>query len=454
MRKLMMLMALLAASPAVMAISENDFAYSADIQTSENRPFYRFVLPDEVVSTIYSQNLGDMQVINADNQVVPHMIQAIPQKTTYPEVKGTVAIFPLYLNREKNSNDLKLKITRNESGEVIDIGSAARPVSADSRLNGYLLDLRQWQKPVQALHFYWNNGTKQSFIRKLNIYSSADLQHWRLVASNKPLVHLTYNNQLLSDNTIRVNIAKSNYLKLEFADSRDDLAFSRVDVSYKPQAIAHYPQQWKPVNLQRSNQPGVYRFHYGLKMPLQKIKIKLPEQNTVVQTRIYSRASEQQPWHQRSSVMLYRIKLEDTELEKTTISLYGNYDHDWKIVFDQSSGGIGDQLPKLEVAWQPRNVVFVARGQPPFKLLWGSSRVGTNQKNIQQLLSLGNKSTLLGEARLVTSSIRKLNTAALKPQKPERNWQKWILWISLVAASILLVFMALGLVKKMNDEDG
>jgi hypothetical protein len=43
------------------------------------------------------------------------------------------------------------------------------------------------------------------------------------------------------------------------------------------------------------------------------------------------------------------------------------------VVVDQRGGGLGAGLPRLQLGWVPQDLVFAARGAPPYTLAFGSS---------------------------------------------------------------------------------
>ena len=58
---------------------------------------------------------------------------------------------------------------------------------------------------------------------------------------------------------------------------------------------------------------------------------------------------------------------------------------------------------------------------------------------------------MISQANLLTDTIRSINKKALEPKSKEINWRNWILWIALIAAVFMLIWMAVGLMKKMAD---
>ena len=206
--------------------------------------------------------------------------------------------------------------------------------------------------------------------------------------------------------------------------------------------------------------------HYGVVIGAaafrlsEQLEIELPENNTVVRVQVLSRINKEQPWRYRGSTLLYRLSVNGTDIEKTKINISANRDTNWLLRFDQQGGGIGSGLPDVKLAWQPQQLVFIARGQAPYRMVWGSAKIKPVVINANQLLPVTNKSmsdnnisnsNMLSQAVLLSDTMRSINKKALEPKSKEINWRHWILWIVLIASAVMLIWMAVRLMKKMSE---
>ena len=154
--------------------------------------------------------------------------------------------------------------------------------------------------------------------------------------------------------------------------------------------------------------------------------------------------------------MLYRLSVNGSSIEKSKLYISPNRDKEWLIRFDQQGGGIGSGNPEVKFSWYPQQLVFVARGEEPYRLAWGSTRVKAVNINANQLLpNLAKKGledqNVISTAMLLTDTMRAVNKQNLQPKEKEVDWKNWILWIVLVGAALLLVWMGVRLMKKMAD---
>jgi hypothetical protein len=452
--KLSVLLCTLALPKLLLAIGQHDFAYIAETETTENTPFYELEIPTVVYETITRTDLGDLRVLNGEGEVVPHGLRSAKIEQHEKVEKANIPFFPLYQQSEQPESDLSLNIQRGPSGEIININSRI-PGNKDQRLSGYLLDLRKWNKPISKIIVNWKNPGKESFIRKLRISKSHNLERWQYVASGKTLINMAYQNHKLTEKAIKLQVAKTNYLQLRFEDQQPGLEVDSIQVFHTESTYKKLRNR-KTVNLKKTNEEGEFTFKPGLKTLARALEVKLPDNNTVVRVKVFSRSSDEQEWLHRGSALLYRLTVNDTSIEQSTVNIYANRDSQWLIKFDQQGGGIGSGLPEVKLSWYPQTLVFVARGEAPYRVAWGSTRVKRVSVNANQLLPNLNKNGLNNEniistAVLLSDTMRPVNKQMLQPKEKEINWQHWILWIVLVAAALMLIWMGVRLTKKMAD---
>lgn len=450
---------LMAAPKIILAISEHDFAYIAEINTHDSTPYYELQIPSAVYETVSRSDLGDLRVLNGDGQVVPHGLRTMAMQTNTKTESENIPFFPLYQQAGQSTTDLHLNIKRDRHGEVININSRLPKNDSNDRLAGYLLDLRQWKKPISQLNITWKQKDGSSFIRKLNISTSSNLERWKLIARGKTLVNLAYQNHQLKENKINLSVTSSNYLRMMFADQKPGLELENIQVVYTKSSSQHQ-RNWQTVAINPAENAGEYSFQYKVKSLARQLEIKLPENNTVVRVQVLSRSNNEQPWRYRGATLLYRLSVNGADIEKSKINISATRDTNWLLRFNQQGGGIGSGLPEVKLAWQPQQLVFIARGQAPYRLVWGSAKIEPVVINARQLLPVTTKSmtdnnignaNMLSQAELLSDTIRSINKKALEPKSKEINWRHWILWIALIAAALMLIWMAVGLMKKMSE---
>ena len=440
-----------------LSLTQNDFAYTADLRTTSGTPFFELEIPELVYKNITRNDLGDMRVLNGAGQVVPHGLRNIEPEVVSHVSEEEVPYFPLYLKQGDSNGDLHLNIKRNASGDVLDIKSSRSVAQAGENISGYLVDLREWDKPVDTIKLSWKKTGNKSFIRKLKVSTSEDLSNWKVITADKSLVNLLYQSHQLIEDSIKLSSGRIKYLRIIFTDDKPGLEITRVDV-INTRSSQQHKKNWlnADVHINEATDAiaGEFLFQHPLKSSLSELRVKLPENNTVVNVKVLSRGSKDKPWLYRGAKLLYRLSVDGVNIQQDEISLKASRDVFWKLVINQQGGGIGEGLPIIELAWIPQQLVFVARGEPPYKLVWGSARVPAVTQCAKQILigvNQENKNSMLGSAYWLEETVRSVNLLSLTAADKPLNWRQWLLWAVLIFAAITLIWMAVRLMSKMAE---
>lgn len=242
-------------------------------------------------------------------------------------------------------------------------------------------------------------------------------------------------------------------MRIMFADNKPGLVFNRIEV-INNSSSQQQKRNWQSVSVDRSENAGEYLFQYQLKTLLRKLRVYLPENNTVVNVKVMSRGDNEKSWQYRGAGLLYRLSVDGINLQQSEIQLKASTDTHWKLQIDQQGGGIGLSLPQVELAWKPQQLVFVARGEPPYKLVWGSARVKPvtqNAKNILAGVNQENHTNMVARAHWLADSVQAVNLKSLQAEAKPLNWRQGLLWFILIIAALSLVWMAVRLMGKMSD---
>jgi len=180
-----------------------------------------------------------------------------------------------------------------------------------------------------------------------------------------------------------------------------------------------------------------YAFDLGGHVPIQRVDLRLAEANSVVAADVYSRKDSRDAWNFVASARFYRIRTPRGDEQNEPIDVPLNRDRYWLVQISNpaSAGALA-----LVAAWHPSELVFLAQGDPPYLLAYGSSRSTAAHADFTPFISdlavttatLADGETLGGALRLV----------APKPPFPRR---RWILWLVLLGALAALGYMALRL---------
>ncbi len=200
----------------------------------------------------------------------------------------------------------------------------------------------------------------------------------------------------------------------------------------------------------KTNTAHVYRFDLGGKLPVERVRLRLPEPNTVAPTQLSVRTSRRAPWRPLAHGIFYRLNRDRIESESTFVRAHANGEAQWLARIDPRSGGIGSHVPQLEVQWIPQQIAFVARGPQPYRLQIGDPRQRDARLAIATLIpgyAPGVELTL-PEATLEAQTTR--IDEVIKTVDAQSS-KRLILWAVLIAAVGFLGWMALRLTRDLNN---
>ncbi len=426
----------LAAEP----VSLTDFAYAADIHTEGDAAIYRLDLPQSVYAGVIRADLGDLRVFNAAGNLVPHSLVLSRDERAKAVTRHDLPLFPLYADGTRDQLDIRVRIERHAAGQAIEVEQSHSDTTG--RLSGYILDARDLDSPVNLFTVSWADS---DFLVRLDLEAGDDLEHWRLVAGNVTLADLHHLGRHLKRDRIQVRPVKARYFRLRFTDPAKAVHLTGVRTrGTHSTRIIHYQEM--VLALTPGPKTGEYRFQLPSAMRVERVRFHLPEINTLAGATLESRREQDQPWRERRRFTLYRLRQHGVELEQEEVNLGRWPDRQWRLLVDQSTGGLGPGLPTLKLLWRPQELRFVARGEGPYTLAWGSARPLPEHKpgTDAMLRSTG----IAALPASVKSQVRRVSGDSVL--SPAINWRQWLLWAVLVLGAVLLIWMALRLFRQMN----
>jgi hypothetical protein len=286
--------------------------------------------------------------------------------------------------------------------------------------------------------------------------SSNDLNNWQTQVGSATLAELRFGGHTLLRKRIIVprGIHQKTYLRLSWPVGKDGVRLTAVKAGYNREEQVHprtaltLAGKALPVTEQ-----GAARYLYDSKgfFPVDQLRIRLPEQNSLSQVSVFSKADEEASWHRRASLLAYRLTVEEVNMESENLAINRTTDRYWLLELADNSGI--HQAPTLELGWLPGQLLFMAQGEKPYTVAYGRAGLGAARSQVDRLLKAvdpqsekklvasaqaGPQKILGGEARLETAE--------------ELPWRRWLLWVVLVSGVLVVGMMALKLYKEMNGQ--
>jgi len=420
---------------------KDDFAYGIAVRPRTVAPLYRVRLPPAVYRGVTRSDLGDLRVFNAAGSLVPHELWSPPDREEVERRFVPARVFPLLESTPDELSAVRIQI---ESGAERASISVA-PDLAPAGVRAYVLDPGPVDPAYAAerlvLHWEEPEDVKGGFVRKIRVDESDDLSSWRTLAS-AVAADLWRDGERLRRNELPLPSRAARYLRLASEEGSFPMTLTRVDLvlSSKTELVETL---WLEVSDLRLDEDGI---HFETPGPIlvEKLEVAPSERNTWTEVQILSRSDRKGGWIRRGGGAVYRFEVDGQELSETRLSAAGTRDRCWKLTTGEAPGGFGIAPPALRVGYRPDDVVFVARGEPPFEIAYGSGRVGPPRRANESLrvLTSSEEDRLVPATDVALSEPRTLGgeDALSEPLIPD--WKRFVLWGVLFSAALALLLTA------------
>lgn len=431
-----------------------DFAYGIPLEVDGDGALYSLPLPQEVYRFATRGDLGDVRIFNGYGEIVPHLLQR--NETIKKALREPVALrfFPLYRDEPWEGQSKHIRIADDGQGTIIDI--ERQPEERESKQGPvvhYLIDASPLSAPIEKLRFDWNE-VEEGFLVSVNLEYSNDLVHWHHLIYEATLADLTHDGYRLRQQSITLPSQEARYYRLSWPLGERGRRLTSINAVVK-RTVDRPPYQWLPLSPESDTaQQGTYYFTLPGRYPVERIRVVLPQSNTVARVRLYSRSGNSNaPWRLRYQGLLYTLMRDGHSLQNEDIPVSGVGDSLWRLDVVQEGGGLGRGQPQLQMGWVPHRLLFVARGEMPFTLAFGAATVTPPASDMTSLVAklesqpeeegfikLGHAGGLFelgGERRL-------------QPPVSPLPWKKWLLWAVLIFGVLALAWMGRSLYRQMN----
>lgn len=441
---------LLLAPALALADAPADYAYSAPIAVSAATPFHRVELPATVYRVLTHANLRDLRVFNAAGEVVPHAIE--PRPTARVEMAATIDV-PLFAlpKTAGDTGSLSVQVEKRGDGTIVSVTRDA-PATTPDAPNAYLLDASRLERRVGALELVPADASAQ-FIGRMRVEASDDLEHWRTLAGNAPLLVTHADGQTLSRLRIEWPATAAKYWRASWiGELSEQRAVRFARAALEPAASTQEPARiWQRVEpLRDGGRESEYAYELPVGAPIDRLRLHLPQSNSVVPLTLLTRSRGDDPWRTIGNHTVYRLQRDGIEFANPDIALSPM--RELLLRIDNRGGGLGSGAPMLEIGWAPHTLVFAARGAGPYRLVYGSAQAKAAAYPIQSLVpDYGDGSSEAVSKLIGTAALGDATTAGGEARlRPQVDLKHWTLWGVLLAAVLVLGAMAYRLWQQMG----
>jgi hypothetical protein len=419
--------------------ARSEFARGAEIQTGEGSIF-RVLLPDDVYQTVTRPDLGDLRVLNADGEAVPHMLRRAPQPAAADA--DWVAVPGFLMRDAQTGRSSRTQVRIDASGAVLEVrGGAAAAGSA-----AYLIDVSAINEPLSRLALTWNAAPDVTFLAHVQVDGSSDLNTWRPLVGSA-VAQLQRDGLTLVQNEIELpaTAGRPRYLRITWPPELSAVTLATVRV--RPRSVAPEPQiRWRTLTGGAGERAGEILFDARAMFPVEYLDLEFVDAADAVDVAVLSRSDPGGNWIVRHTGLFYAFR--DTGVRSTPAWIPADTDRYWSIRTSagRSGGREGgspvERAPRLRIGWHPHELLFVAKGAAPYLLAYGSARVPVADAPMDALLARLTEAGRASQVREASAGTpRDLGGAAALT--PARDTKRLVLWFVLGLSVTLLALVAL-----------
>ena len=438
----------LVAGVAAAAPNKNDYAQGMIVIAPNTQPMIETTLPDEVYRTVTREDLGDLRVFNADGMPVPHAFCTAPARNKPQITEATLPVFVLR-GREQVYMDGSRVAVETSSGTRVDVQDSTSP--SDQIVDGlvHIIDARGDGGKLRAIRFQWQSPDDVSEV-KVRIEASENLDRWQVIVPASTLLIAGQGEQQLRRERIELPEREYEYLRVQRVDGGPPLTLNAV-IAERVGAAEEVEPVWFNAARLPSQQPEELLFDAGHVAPVTYARLRLPQDNSSVGVSIESRSGDQDSWRPRWSGESYVIVTNAERRESPPARFDATADRHWRVRILKDPQVY--QYSVLELGYRPARLRFLAQGDGPFTVAFGSRQADAVHPVACDGL-LADVSTADRDKMIETGVVSAVQTlggeAALKPAPKKTSFKVVVLWAVLLVGVALLVAMALSLLKRVR----
>jgi hypothetical protein len=407
-----------------------------------------------------------MAVFNADGEPVMFTLN-VPKTHEQEQEIVPVPFYPIPAQWDAAHTDgLELEVIRDDNGSVVRVVSRS-DVTPDAKVSAYLVDTTGIDARLDVLRLTWPDGV-DGFMTRALVEFSDDMINWTATGTRDTIADLTYGDHRFTETDLRassINIKKRDrFYRISFPGQTPPPLITGISAVLL--ASQREPARDEiTVYAGRTEVDGMfeYVFDSGGHRPIDRIEVLLPEPNSLADAVIFSRDSLDDAWRERARTRLYRFAQGEGEINPPATSVPVSTDRYWMMRIPKDGGGIGSGSPRMKFMWLPHELTFIARGEMPYTLAYGSAQLSPEKLSSTGYMAnlkiggmgLGDDVEVAPSAASPGKRVTLAGPGVLEHLEPAPDWKKYILWGVLLFGVAILGWMAISLARKMDvHQDG
>ncbi len=426
-------------------------AAQAPLQLTAGEGLQRVEIPLELLRASRRADWSDLQVLNAQGEVVPQA-WALPPPELERERSAPLPRFAWPDPGTGGRDQTAVQVQVDAQGAVVRIQGPSAPSPQGSASARWLLDLgpdihrsAEW---LAALELAWETPGEGSHLR-VGVESSADLRQWHTVTEaallDVPGVGAASGERLVQRRIEWPAAAPAlRYLRLSLQPAA---RLTGVQALWRTReasaASATTPLHFEPEA--GTSPPRAWSLDLGGAVPLRELRLELPQRNSVARLVLEQRDRDEAAWQPVARFTAFRLDRDGQEWRSPPVRWTAPAARHWRLRLEERSPALGNGALEALAVWTPPQLVFAARGEPPFRLVAGGPVAPS--LTLPQLLPHYEA----GQEYRLPQAVAGPVTLAPAPaqgwharlaQASAADWRRWALWAVLALAVIVLALLA------------
>ena len=432
----------------------SDFAYGRTVETEGQASLWQIRLPEDVYRKVIRPDLGDIRVFDASGQLVPHTLRRPEATIKEPPAPISLPIFPLYRSDEKESVGHSLRIITDDKGTIVNTIRESIPTDKKEVISTYLLDATKIQQNPDKLILDWESSKETGFSVNVNVDMSDDLSAWYRLGHNATLADLRFGEHQLSHHEINIPVRSYKYLRISWPIELREVTLKGVTAAFPSTELPPQRHWIQFTGAKNPELPISYDFDTNGYWPVDQARIIFPPQNILINGELASRPDEKFVWYRKYHGLFYKLLQDDgTMLMSPPVNFMTTNDRYWHIVEVGGGNALDRYTPVLELGWTPHILTFVAQGEPPYVIAYGSAAVGPLEQTMDPIMFGIHQTEQQVQIKTATTSPGYTlgGIDKLEPPPEPLPWRKWLLWFVLITGVVLLAWMVWRLSRQLGE---
>lgn len=427
------------------AVGPADYAVVVPITTNSDSAAWRIEIPLAVHVWSRDEALRDVVVFDADGHAVPiDRWEAPAAPATGAQRADVVPLAVPAAGATEASDDLRLLVERDTDGRLR-LGTARTPAS-DATTRSWLVDTAAFEAGVDAIDLQWDAPADGVFAR-FAVDASDDLQHWRTLIADAPVVLLQQDAARIERRSIDLSGARAKTLRLRRLDDGTSLQGLRVGLERLARSGSTImPLQWLALDAP----PAAGSLDYALpaRVPIDAVRVALAGDNSAARIAVSMQTDvDATAWRALVDIDAYSLRNGDTRLDQGDL-VVPRTPRIARLRLEPTRPLAAP--PQVAVGWRAPSFVFLAEGRGPWVLAAGhvserrtASSLGVPLAALRARLGNDWQPPLASTGELQEAA----GSSALAAAVPAHSWRRTLLWIVLGAGAAVVIAIALSLLR-------